>query len=248
MKKRYPVNYIAITQGYTSSHSAIDLGWKDNPDTEVYACADGYVENIHNSTDGGNVVQIKYDDGTSSSFLHLKDNSIVVKESDRVSMGDLVAIMGSTGLATGPHLHVIIYDKNGNRQNPLECLYAYPDQTIYPGDEAIVLKYNGDDESNENNDVYIVVKGDTLSGIASKYNTTYQELAEINNIKDPNKIYPGQKIKIPSSGVIYVVQKGDTLSGIASKYNTTWQSIYEKNKDVIGDNPDLIKPGQNLKI
>lgn len=44
--------------------------------------------------------------------------------------------------------------------------------------------------------VYIVKKGDTLSGIASKYNTTYQHLAEINNIKNPNLICVGQRIVI----------------------------------------------------
>lgn len=50
----------------------------------------------------------------------------------------------------------------------------------------------------ETNDiVYIVKSGDTLSGIASKYGTTYQKLAEYNNIKNPNLIYPNQQIKIP---------------------------------------------------
>lgn len=46
--------------------------------------------------------------------------------------------------------------------------------------------------------------------------------------------------------VTYTVKKGDNLSKIAQKYNTTWQKIYEDNKDVIGDNPNLIKPGQVL--
>lgn len=44
--------------------------------------------------------------------------------------------------------------------------------------------------------VYIVQKGDTLSGIASKYHTTYQHLAAINHIANPDLIYPGQQIKI----------------------------------------------------
>ena len=44
--------------------------------------------------------------------------------------------------------------------------------------------------------VYVVKKGDTLSKIAQKYNTTYQALAKLNNIKDPDKIYVGQKLKI----------------------------------------------------
>ena len=44
--------------------------------------------------------------------------------------------------------------------------------------------------------VYTVKSGDTLSGIAKKYNTTWQKLATKNGISNPNKIYPGQKIKI----------------------------------------------------
>lgn len=43
---------------------------------------------------------------------------------------------------------------------------------------------------------YTVQKGDTLSKIAAKYGTTYQEIAKLNNIPDPNKIYTGQKLRI----------------------------------------------------
>ena len=45
---------------------------------------------------------------------------------------------------------------------------------------------------------YIVKNGDTLSGIAERYNTNYQSLAQYNRIADPNKIYVGQRIKIPN--------------------------------------------------
>ena len=44
--------------------------------------------------------------------------------------------------------------------------------------------------------IYVVQKGDTLSGIAKKYGTTVKALAEKNNIKNVNLIYTGQKIKI----------------------------------------------------
>ena len=44
--------------------------------------------------------------------------------------------------------------------------------------------------------IYTVKKGDTLSGIAAKYGTTYQELAKYNGIQNPNLIHVGQKIKI----------------------------------------------------
>jgi LysM repeat protein len=43
---------------------------------------------------------------------------------------------------------------------------------------------------------YTVQSGDTLSGIASRYGTTYQHIAQINGLADPNRIYAGQKIRI----------------------------------------------------
>lgn len=96
---------------------------------------------------------------------------------------------------------------------------------------------------------YTVKKGDTLSEIAQKYGTTYQELARINNIANPDLIYVGQVIKINGTAeTTYTVKSGDTLSGIASMYGTTWQKLYEKNRSVIGNDPNLIKPGQVLKI
>ena len=45
--------------------------------------------------------------------------------------------------------------------------------------------------------VYHTVKsGETLSGIASKYGTTYQRLAQMNGIANPNKIYTGQRLRV----------------------------------------------------
>ena len=121
---------------------------------------------------------------------------------------------------------------------------------------SIIKSKKTDDNRNETsktNEInYVVKKGDTLSLIASKYNTTYQKLASYNNISNPNKIYPGQIIKIKQEMNInptnYVVKKGDTLSSIDSRYKTSWKKIYEKNKNIIGKNPDKIKPGQVLSI
>lgn len=102
-------------------------------------------------------------------------------------------------------------------------------------------------EQNPSNDIsyinYIVIKGDTLSKIANKYNTTISELIRINNINNPNIIYENQFIKVPvksSDNIIYTVQKGDTLSNIAIKYNTSvdiivkLNSIADKNKIYVG--------------
>lgn len=63
----------------------------------------------------------------------------------------------------------------------------------YDAVQAIVNKLVQPQET-----VYTVKKGDTLSGIAAKYGTTYQKLAKYNGIQNPNLIHVGQKIKIPS--------------------------------------------------
>lgn len=49
-------------------------------------------------------------------------------------------------------------------------------------------------------------------------------------------------------GSEYEVKAGDSLSKIGKKFGKSWQDIYNANKTVIGDNPDLIKPGQKLQI
>lgn len=101
------------------------------------------------------------------------------------------------------------------------------------------------------NKTYIVKAGDTLSAIAIRYNTTVNELVRLNNIKNANLIYPGQVLVLPNGVIeptIYIVKKGDNLSKIASKFNTNWRTIYEKNKDVIGSNPNKIYAGQKLVI
>lgn len=49
-------------------------------------------------------------------------------------------------------------------------------------------------------------------------------------ISDPNKIYPGQVIKIPKSSKTYVVQRGDTLSGIAKKFGVSLAALVAANR------------------
>lgn len=116
---------------------------------------------------------------------------------------------------------------------------------------------NTDIDSSENYIRYKIKKGDTLSEIAIKYNTTVAELVRINNIKNPNIIYANEILLIPtknnsiSSGnddrnnTIYIVQKGDNLYNIAKRFNTTVRNIVNNNNI---KNPNLIYPGQRLII
>lgn len=95
---------------------------------------------------------------------------------------------------------------------------------------------------------YTVQGGDTLSGIAARYGTTWQHLAELNGLADPNIIYPGQVLAVGGSAPAqqtYTVRPGDTLSGIAAAYGTSWQRLADING--LG-NPDVIYPGQVLRV
>lgn len=97
---------------------------------------------------------------------------------------------------------------------------------------------------------YIVQPGDTLSEIAQRFGTTYQSLAAINNIADPNRIYPGQEIVIDgaaseASTEYYTIQPGDTLSGIAERYGTSYQYLAYING--ISD-PNKIYAGDTIRV
>lgn len=133
---------------------------------------------------------------------------------------------------------------------------------IYPGQ---ILKIYPEEKREERKKLrkkfystYVVMSGDTLSSIASKFHTTVDELVQLNDISNPNLIYPGEILKIPSlkrgpSKSIsnkqyirtYIVKSGDTLYGIAKKFHTTIEDLIELNGI---SNPNLIYTGEVLKI
>ena len=138
MYKCYPVDYISITTGYSSSHQAIDCGWwGDTSDRPIYSVSDGKVLELRNDyatqdTSGnsyGNYVTIQNSDGSTSTYCHLKYQSVIVKVGDKVKQHQQIATMGTTGHSTGPHLH---YEHriNGSKVNPFDYLYKFEYQEI----------------------------------------------------------------------------------------------------------------------
>ncbi|MFC0434582.1 GH25 family lysozyme [Kutzneria buriramensis] len=95
---------------------------------------------------------------------------------------------------------------------------------------------------------YTVVAGDTLSAIAERTGTTWQELASRNNIPNPNLIRVGQVIQVPgngnSGGQMYRIQPGDTLSQLAANWGTTVDAIASLNGI---PNPNLIFAGEWIR-
>ena len=102
---------------------------------------------------------------------------------------------------------------------------------------------------------YVIQRGDTLAKIATRYGVTVKQLSDLNGIKNPNMIVPGQTLKIPGTTTTapaatgaprtYTVQAGDNLAGIATKFGVTVQALQQKNNL---SNPDQIYTGQILKI
>lgn len=90
---------------------------------------------------------------------------------------------------------------------------------------------------------YTVQRGDTLWNLAQRYNTTIAEIRRVNNYWS-TYIYPGQVLKIPSTGKTHVVRRGESLWSIANTYGISLQAL--RNANNIWTN--MITPGQVLVI
>ena len=133
----------------------------------------------------------------------------------------------------------------------------FTEEIFLDEDTQIPNNTNSQQPSNTDTIDYTVQRGDTLSQIANRYGTTVQELVDINNIRNPNLIYPGEKLRIltnstiqgneerATGSIVYTVQRGNTLSQIAREYNVSVEHIVELN-DI--ENPNLIFPGEKLRI
>jgi LysM repeat protein len=127
---------------------------------------------------------------------------------------------------------------------------------VYVG-QRLVIPINGPSASAGSTTVYVVCRGDTLRTIAARHGTTVSVLASLNGLRNPDFIWVGQRLKVPSSSaapaspssqsssVVHVVQRGEFVASIARKYGTTSSAIITANNLI---NPSLIYVGQRLTI
>jgi len=115
---RYPVDSLRITQGYHLFHRAVDFA--EVIGSPVYPLMDGVVESVSYQRFGyGNHIIINHGSGFKSLYAHL--SKILVKPGEEVDKNTVIGLIGATGWATGPHLHLEVYD-NGQPFNPLTIL------------------------------------------------------------------------------------------------------------------------------
>lgn len=105
--------------GRNTMHSGLD--WAGPRNTPIHSTADGVVKTAERQRGYGNLVVIEHDFGIETYYAHL--NSIAVRPGQRVSRGERIGGMGTTGQSTGVHLHYEIR-VGGNPVNPMTYLRA----------------------------------------------------------------------------------------------------------------------------
>lgn len=92
---------------------------------------------------------------------------------------------------------------------------------------------------------YTIKKGDTLSEIAARTGASVGQLAQANEIENPDRIFAGQTISVPATDGEYEIRRGQTLSGIASEVGVSVNRLAKVNQI---SNPDKIIAGETLIV
>jgi murein DD-endopeptidase MepM/ murein hydrolase activator NlpD len=109
-RRRHPV------LGYNRVHQGVDFGAGSG--TPILAAGDGVVVEARRWGGYGNWLRIRHADGWETGYAHVSRYAKGLKRGQRVSQGQVVAYVGSTGMSTGPHLHYEVW-RNGARVNPV---------------------------------------------------------------------------------------------------------------------------------
>ena len=182
---------------------------------------------------GITVDELKQANNLSSNLLSVGQNLYIPTKETDVTTGEYVVEKGDT-----------LYKIAQKFETTVDNLKSINNLTTDSLAIGQILKVPTENASIDTN-TYTVKSGDTLYGIASKYNTTVDEIKSLNNLTS-NTLSIGQVLKVPSqsSTNTYIVKSGDTLYGIANKYNTT----VDKLKKLNNLTSNTLSIGQELKL
>lgn len=106
---------------YKTEHFHSGIDFSANVGTEIYATGDGVVERADDLAQGyGNHVVINHGYGYETLYGHM--SKIIARVGQRVKRGDIIGLVGSTGMSTAPHLHYEVI-KNQNKINPINFFF-----------------------------------------------------------------------------------------------------------------------------
>jgi murein DD-endopeptidase MepM/ murein hydrolase activator NlpD len=124
-----PLKFSHITSGYSLRRfHPVQKRWKTHLGTDyaapegtpIIATGDGMVVESEFTNNNGNYVKIKHDDTYTTQYLHMTKQAVRAGQS--VRQGQVIGFVGSTGLATGPHVCYRFW-KNGHQVNPLQQVF-----------------------------------------------------------------------------------------------------------------------------
>ena len=110
-RKKHPIH------GYGAMHKGLDFAASTG--TPIYAAGDGEVQFAGWKSGYGRFVLVKHKNGLSTAYAHASKFAKNLKVGSKVKQGDIIAYVGRTGHATGPHLHYEVR-VNGKQVNPIE--------------------------------------------------------------------------------------------------------------------------------
>ena len=103
--------------GHEAVHKGVDIAGQQG--SEVVAVASGVVTRAGPASGYGNLVEINHGNGYATRYAH--NEAVLVAVGDTVTRGQPIALMGSTGRSTGPHVHFEVL-RNGQQVNPLSFI------------------------------------------------------------------------------------------------------------------------------
>ena len=152
---------------------------------------------------------------------------------DYVKPGEIIDINKEIYIVKrGDTLYSIARDNNISVAE-LKKINNITNNTIYVGQELYLKNKIVEEEPSENDDIYVVKKGDTLYSISKKLNISIDTLKALNKL-NTNEIYVGQQLilcndKNTEEYDVYTVKKGDSLWSISKKYDISVKELIELN-------------------
>ena len=186
-----------------------------------------------------------------------------------VALGALLGVFASPVQAapssTDPVVHIVRWGESafliarryGTTVNAIVSANNLRNPNFVYAGQRLIIPTGGSSPPIASTSVYVVQRGDRLRDIATRYGTTVSYLASLNGLRNPNFIWVGQRLKVPSSSTtatpsqsqgstsVHVVQRGEFLARIAQRYGTTVSAIAAANNLA---NPSFIYVGQRLVI